>query len=348
MLKDGNRRPNEMNELETIAKALIAPGKGILAADESQTTIEKRFSAVELASTEESRRAYREMLFTTPSLHRFISGVILHDETFRQTSIDGTPYPEWLTKQGIIPGIKVDLGTRSLPRFPKERITHGLDTLADRLVEYKQLGARFTKWRAVIEIGDGIPTSFCIGANAQVLARYAATAQEVGLTPIVEPEVLMAGSHTIEHCYEVTAATLRSVFDALMDHRVVLDQMLLKPNMVIPGLSCPTQATADEVARRTLHCMRRVVPASVPGVVFLSGGQPAERATLHLQAMNSMGRSPWEISFSFARALQDPALKAWKGEASNVAEGQKALYHRAKCNCAARYAKYSPEMDKPA
>lgn len=337
-----------MNDLDVIAKALIAPGKGLLAADESLPTIEKRFGAVNLASTEETRRSYRQMLFTTPSLHRFISGVILHEETLRQSISDGAAFPEWLLKQGIIPGVKVDLGTKPLPRFPREQITHGLDTLADRLVEYKQLGAQFAKWRAVIEISDGLPTSFCIAANAQALASYSAISQEAGLLPIVEPEVLMTGTHTIEHCYEVSVATLRSVFDALMDHRVVLEQLVLKPNMVLPGLNCPQQPGPEEVARRTVHCLRRAVPASVPGIFFLSGGQTPERATLHLHAINAMGRAPWELSFSFARALQEPALKAWGGEPAGVVAGQKVLYHRAKCNCAARYAKYSPEMEKQA
>jgi len=335
-----------MNDLDAIAKALIAPGKGILAADESLPAIEKRFGAVNLACTEETRRAYRDMLFTTPSLHRFISGVILHEESLRQSTADGVAFPEWLSKQGIVPGVKVDLGTKPLPRFPKEQITHGLDTLADRLPEYRQLGAQFTKWRAVIEISDGLPTSFCIAANAQALASYAAISQEAGLLPILEPEVLMAGTHSIEHCYEVTAATLRSVFDALMDHRVALEQLGLKPNMIVAGTNCPHQPGPNEVARRTIHCLRRVVPASVPGIFFLSGGQAPERATQHLHAINSMSRAPWELSFSFARALQEPALKAWKGEPAGVVAGQKALYHRAKCNCAARYAKYSPEMEK--
>ncbi|MBI4663755.1 MAG: fructose-bisphosphate aldolase class I [Verrucomicrobia bacterium] len=335
-----------MNELETMAKALVAPGKGILAADESLPTLEKRFAASNVACTEDSRRAYREMLFATPSLHRFISGVILHDETIRQCTKEGVAFPEWITKLGMIPGIKVDLGAKPLPRFPKERVTQGLDTLADRLAEYKQLGARFTKWRAVIEIGDGLPTSFAIAANAQALARYAALSQEAGLMPMVEPEVLMTGNHTIEHCYEVTAATLRSVFDALMDHRVVLEQMLLRPNMIVPGLNCPDQPGPDEVARKTLHCLRRVVPAAVPGVMFLSGGQTPERATAHLHAMNVIGRTPWELSFSFARALQEPVLKAWGGDEAKTSAGQKALYHRAKCNCAARYAKYARDMER--
>jgi fructose-bisphosphate aldolase class I len=337
-----------MNGLDDIAKALIAPGKGLLAADESLATIEKRFGAVNVASTDETRRSYREMLFTTPSLHRFISGVILHEETLRQATAEGVPFPEWLAKQGIAPGVKVDLGTKPLPRFPREQITHGLDTLGDRLTEYKQLGAQFTKWRAVIEISEGLPTSFCIAANAQALATYAAISQEAGLLPVVEPEVLMTGTHTIEHCYEVTAATLRSVFDALMDHRVALEQLVLKPNMVAPGLNCPQQPGPDEVARRTIHCLRRVVPAAVPGTFFLSGGQTPERATQHLHSINAMGRAPWELSFSFARALQEPALKAWKGEPAGIVAGQKALYHRAKCNCAARYAKYSQEMEKQA
>jgi fructose-bisphosphate aldolase class I len=333
------------HELESIAQALVPEGKGILAADESFGTIKKRFDSINVVSTEETRRSYREMLFTTPGVEEFISGVILFDETIRQDTQDGTSFPEVLAGKGIIPGIKVDKGAKDLAGFPGERITEGLDGLRERLVEYGKLGARFTKWRAVITIGEGIPTRYCIDANAHALARFAALSQEAGLVPIVEPEVLMEGNHSIERCEEVTAATLKSVFSELQEHRVTLEGMLLKPSMVLPGKACPKPASVEEVAEATVRCLLRVVPAAVPGIIFLSGGQSPEQATRHLNAMNAMSEHPWELSFSYGRALQGPSLRAWKGEASNIAMAQKLFYHRAKCNGAARYGKYSEEME---
>lgn len=335
-------------ELEATAGALVAENKGILAADESFPTIEKRFKSIDLESTEENRRAYRDMLFTTPGLGDFISGVILFDETIRQASADGTPFPEILSREGVIPGIKVDKGAKALAGAPGEKVTEGLDGLRDRLAEYRELGARFTKWRAVIEIGDGIPSSYCISTNAHALARFAALSQEAELVPIVEPEVMMDGDHTIERCYEATEATLKAVFDELFEQRVGLEGTLLKTNMVLSGKGCPQQAGVDEVAEATVSCLRSVVPPAVPGVVFLSGGQGDVEATEHLNAMNARGDHPWELSFSYGRALQAPALKAWKGEEANVSAGQEALYHRAKCNGAARSGRYSAEMEKVA
>lgn len=335
-------------ELESIAHALVPEGKGILAADESQGTIKRRFESIKLESTEESRRAYREMLFTTPGIEEFISGVILFEETMRQKAKDGRSFPQVLSQKGIVPGIKVDKGTIDIPGFPDEKVTEGLDGLRGRLNEYRELGARFAKWRAVITIGDGIPTRTCIHANAHALARYAALCQEAGLVPIVEPEVLIDGTHTIERCEEVTQITLKNVFSELSDQRVTLEGMLLKPSMVISGKECPKQASVEQVAEATIRCLRRFVPSAVPGIVFLSGGQSAERATEHLNAMNAMGGHPWEVSFSYARALQDPALKAWKGEAGNVPAAQRIFYHRAKCNGAARYGKYSKQMEAKA
>jgi fructose-bisphosphate aldolase, class I len=331
-------------DLETTAQALVAAGKGILAADESTPTITKRFQAIEFPSTEETRRAWRETLFTTPGLGDFISGVILFDETIRQTARDGTPFVEVLRHQDIIPGIKVDKGTKPLPQFPGEKVTEGLDGLRERLDEYVRLGARFTKWRAVIRIGDGIPTRICLAANAHALVRFAATSQEAGLVPIVEPEVLMDGNHTIERCEEVTESILRLVFRELAGHRVALEQMLLKVNMVLPGEDCPQRANVLEVAEATLRCMRRAVPPAVPGIVFLSGGQDDIPATQHLNAMNQIGNVPWQLSFSYGRALQAPALKAWNGR--DVRAGQRALRHRAECNSAARYGRYSDKMEE--
>jgi fructose-bisphosphate aldolase class I len=336
------------NPLEEVARSLVAPGKGILAADESAGTIEKRLKAIQTASTEENRRNYREMLFRTEGAEQFVSGVILYDETIRQNAADGTPLVRVLSSKGIIPGIKVDTGAKQLPGSAKEKITEGLDGLRERLVEYRGLGAKFAKWRAVITIGDGIPTETCIDTNAHALARYAALCIEAGIVPIVEPEVLMDGTHTIERCYEATERTLHSVFDELFDQRVPLEQILLKPNMVLSGSDCPTQASVTQVAEATLHCFRRTVPAAVPGVVFLSGGQSDELATAHLSKMNELGGGPWELSFSYGRALQAPALKAWGGKPENVAAAQKAYYHRAKCNSAARYGKYTPAMEKAA
>lgn len=333
-------------EMESTARALVAPGKGILAADESSGTIEKRFKDIGVTSTEENRRAYRELLFRTKGVGEFISGVILYDETLRQKAADGTPLVEVLKAQGIIPGIKVDKGAKALAGFPGEKITEGLDGLRERFGEYAKLGARFSKWRAVITLGPGIPTRTCLQANAHALARFAALSQEAGLTPIVEPEVLMDGDHTIARHFEVTEATLKLVFHELHEHRVVLEAMLLKPNMVVSGEDCPQQAKALEGAELTLRCLRRAVPAAVPGVVFLSGGQNDARATEHLNEMNRIGNVPWQLSFSFGRALQAPSLKAWKGDPANVSAGQNALYHRARCNCAARYGKYTAEMER--
>ncbi len=333
-------------DLEATARQLVTKGKGILAADESSGTIERRFKQIKLSSTEDSRRAYREMLFTTPGASDFISGVILYDETIRQKSSKGVPFPEVLSKQGIIPGIKVDTGAKELAGSPDETVTEGLDGLRERLKEYFDLGGRFTKWRAVITIGKGIPTRYCIEANAHALARYAALSVEGGLVPIVEPEVLMDGDHTIERCFDVTERTLKSVFHALYEQRVPPEQMLLKPNMVLSGKGCPKQAGVREVAEATLRCLRRCVPPAVPGVVFLSGGQSDEAATAHLNAMNAIGGNPWELSFSYGRALQAPALKAWGGKDTNVAEGQKVFYHRSKCNGAARSGKYTEAMER--
>jgi fructose-bisphosphate aldolase, class I len=325
------------------ARALVAPGKGILAADESTPTTAKRFQTISLLSTEETRRAYREMLFATPELGAAISGVILFDETLRQNTHEAMAFSQMLRRQGMIPGIKVDKGTKPLAGFSGEKVTEGLDGLQDRLTEYVKLGARFTKWRAVIRIGPGLPTHICMAANAHALARFAGESQESGLVPIVEPEVLMEGDHPIEHCAEVTEAVLRIVFHELAKHRVVLEQMLLKVNMVMAGEECPQQASVLEVAEATLRVMRDTVPVSVPGIVFLSGGQRDVLATQHLNVMNRIGNVPWELSFSYGRALQAPALKAWRGE--NIHAGQQALLHRARCNSAARYGQYSEEME---
>jgi fructose-bisphosphate aldolase class I len=334
-----------VDELAATATALVAPGKGILAADESSGTIAKRFASIDVESTEDLRRTYRELLFTTEGAAEFISGVILYDETLRQSAADGTPLPQVLDRQGIISGIKVDKGTKALPGFGGEKITEGLDGLADRLAEYRELGARFTKWRAVITIGDGIPTPGCIRANAEALARFAGLSQEAGLVPIVEPEVLMDGDHPIERCDRATRDTLAEVFAALRRHRVRFDGMLLKPNMVVSGSDAPTQATVEEVARATVACLLDCVPASVPGIVFLSGGQSDEAATAHLNAMNRLGDAPWQLSFSYGRALQAPALKAWKGEAANGPAAQRAFHHRARLNGAARSGSYTEDME---
>jgi fructose-bisphosphate aldolase class I len=335
-------------ELHETAKALVAAGKGILAADESDGTIKKRFDSIDVESTEENRRAYRDLLFTTPGVEEFISGVILFDETIRQSSADGTPFPKLLESRGIIPGIKVDKGAKPLANAEGETVTEGLDGLRDRLNGYRELGARFTKWRAVITIGPGIPSEYCLWVNAHALARYAALSQEAGLVPIVEPEVLMDGEHTIERSFEVTSRTLHAVFTELRDQRVEPEGMLLKPNMVLSGYDSSEQAAHDEVAEWTIRCLRRHVPAAVPGIVFLSGGQSDEDATANLNAMNALGPHPWELSFSYGRALQAPALKAWQGEADNVEEAQKAFYRRAKFNGAARFGTYAPEMETAA
>ena len=324
---------------------MVGPGKGILAADESSGTITKRFDAIGVESTFESRRDYRQMLLTTPGLEEYVSGVILYDETLRQSSTEGVPFPKLLEDLGILPGIKVDTGAKPLAFSPEEKVTEGLDGLRERVAEYVELGAKFAKWRAVITIGDGIPTRYCIDANAHALARYAALCQEGGLVPIVEPEVLMDWENDLDRCYEVTKETHLAVFAALALHRVDLTGIVLKPNMVISGKKCPTQAGVQEVAEATVKLLRETVPAAVPGIAFLSGGQSAEVATEHLNAMNTLGPFPWELSFSYGRALQDPSLKSWKGESSNVESGQQALYHRSKANSLARTGEYSTEFE---
>jgi len=337
-----------MNDLASIAGAMVASGKGILAADESTGTIEKRFKGINVASTEENRRAYRDMLFTTKGLGEFISGVILYDETLRQKSADGTAFAALLTRNGILPGIKVDAGTKDLAFCAGEKITEGLDGLARRCAEYVQLGAKFAKWRAVITIGPGIPTMACISANAHALARYAAICQVSGLVPIVEPEVLMDGDHSIERCEEVTEVTLRETFAALASQRVVLEHMVLKPSMVISGKDCARQAGVQEVAVRTLQTLKRTVPAAVPGCAFLSGGQSDELATAHLDAMNKLGGAPWALTYSYGRALQHAALTSWKGSAGNVPAAQRALHHRARMNGLASLGQYRAELEKEA
>ena len=335
-----------IHDLERLANSLVADGKGILAADESVATLTRRFDALRIPSTEQSRRRYREMLFTTPGAAAFISGVIMHDETIRQKSSSGMPLPQVLERQGIVPGIKVDTGARPLAGSPEELVTEGFDGLRDRLAEYRSLGARFAKWRAVISIGDGRPSSTCVGLNAHALARYAALCQEVGVMPIVEPEVLLDGSHPIERCAEVTGAVLHAVFGELVQRRVSLESMLLKPSMVIAGKDCPRQASVPEVAAATLSCLRRHVPAAVPGIVFLSGGQHDRLATAHLNAINRLpGPRPWTISFSYGRALQDRALEGWHGRDENVHTGQQALYHQARCNSAASLGTFTDDME---
>jgi len=335
--------------LNLTARALVAPGKGILAADESTGTIKKRFDSIGCDSTEDRRRAYREMLFTTPGVSDYVSGVILFDETIRQNASDGRPLAKILESQGIIPGIKVDKGAVQLAKSPEELVTDGLDGLRARLVEYRDLGARFAKWRAVITIGAHIPSRLCLDVNAHALARYAALCQEEGIVPIVEPEVLMDGDHSLERCFQVTADTLHRVFGALYDQRVDLEGMLLKPNMVIPGKGHPTYPVSpDTVADATISCFRMVVPAAVPGIVFLSGGQGDEEATANLNAMNAKGPHPWQLSFSYGRALQAPALKAWKGDDANVGAGEAAYLHRAHMNSLARSGSYTPDAEKAA
>ena len=331
--------------LRSTVEALLSSGKGILAADESLPTIGKRFAALEIPSTEESRRSYRELLFTTPGLNEFISGVILFDETIQQKN-DGLPASAALNRQGMIPGIKVDGGTTMLPAFPGEKITQGLDGLRERLVAYRQLGARFTKWRAVIAIGDGLPTGTCVEANARTLALFAALSQEAGLVPIVEPEVLIDGNHTLARCEEVTRETLQSVFAALYAHRVVLEEMLLKTGMVLSGKDCPQQTDAEAVAEATLRCLRRTVPAAVPGIVFLSGGQTDVAATERLNGICRSSGHPWKLTFSYGRALQDAALKAWRGSPANVVPAQAALRHRARCNSLAVSGHYSAAFEQ--
>ena len=328
--------------------ALMAHDRGILAADESHPTISRRFSRLAIESTAESRRHYRQLLLTTPGIGRYIGGVILFDETLRQRADDGRRFVDILVESGIVPGIKVDAGSTPLANAPDERITDGLDGLRQRLEEYKSLGARFAKWRAVIAIGDGRPSGYCLDTNADALARYAALCQEVGLVPIVEPEVVMDGTHSLERDSTVTEAALVRVFAALRAQGVVLEHLLLKPNMVLPGADSPQRPSSRDVAEATVRCLRRAVPAAVPGIVFLSGGQEPEVATARLNAMNSMGGLPWPLGFSFARALQDPALEAWRGEASNVIAAQRAFHRRARANSAARAGEYTPDMERAA
>ena len=338
----------DVQELEQVAEAIVADGKGILAADESTGTIKKRFDSIGVESTEETRRAYRDLLFTTEGAEEFIGGVILYDETIRQQASDGTPFPKLLESKGIVPGIKVDSGAKPLALAEGETVTEGLDGLRGRLDEYRELGAGFAKWRAVISIGQGIPSEYCLWTNAHALARYAALSQEAGLVPIVEPEVLMDGDHTIERSFEVTSRTLHAVFTELRDQRVHPEGILLKPNMVLSGYESSEQASHEQVAAETIRCFKRHVPAAVPGIVFLSGGQSDEDATANLNAMNAMGPHPWQLSFSYGRALQAPALKAWRGKKENVEAAQRAYYHRAKMNSAARTGMYAPEMEREA
>jgi fructose-bisphosphate aldolase class I len=333
--------------LAETARALVAGDKGLLAIDESNPTCNTRFAAAGVPQTEEARRAYRELIVTTPGLAESISGLILYKETIRQRTTDGTPLVKVIIDAGILPGIKVDTGAKPLAGHPGERVTEGLDGLRERLAEYAQMGARFAKWRAVIAIGDGIPSRGCIGANAQALARYAALCQEADLVPVVEPEVLMDGDHTVARCAEITEEVLRTVFDQLYAQGVLLEGIILKPNMVVPGLACPAPASVDQVAEATVRCLMRAVPAAVPGIAFLSGGQPSELASARLNAMNVRFKSrlPWGLAFSFARAIQQPALEIWRGQEANVSAAQRALAHRALCNRAARRGEYTAAME---
>ena len=330
------------------ARAMVADDKGLLAMDESNPTCNKRFAKLGIPQTEQARRAYRELIVTTPGLGESISGAILYDETIRQQKSDGTPFAEAITDAGIIPGIKVDTGAKDLAGHPGEKITEGLDGLRDRLAEYSRMGARFAKWRAVIAIGEGIPSRASIEANANALARYAALCQEAGLVPVVEPEVLMDGEHTLDRCCKVTEEVLRTVFSQLYQQGVMLEGVILKPNMVLPGSTCPKQDSVDDVADATVRCLLRSVPAAVPGIAFLSGGQSAELASARLNAMNVRfkSRMPWALAFSFARAIQQPALEIWRGQEANVSAAQRALHHRARCNWAARRGEYSAAMEK--
>ncbi|MEO6346370.1 MAG: class I fructose-bisphosphate aldolase [Aquaticitalea sp.] len=337
------------DELIKTARAMVANNKGLLAMDESNPTCNKRFAALQIPQTPEMRRRYREMIVTTSGLNEGINGAILCDETVRQNLSDGTPFVQAVKNVGIIPGIKVDMGTKDMAGFPNEKVTSGLDGLRERLLEYKEMGLRFAKWRAVIAIGDGIPTRRCIENNAIVLARYAALCQEVGLVPIVEPEVLMEGNHDLKTCLSVTQSVLHIVFGQLHKQRVLTEGMILKPNMVLPGSMCKDQSTTDEIAEATIRCLMRTVPASVPGVAFLSGGQTSQLATERLNAMNAHYKSemPWAVAFSFSRALQYPSLEHWNGKEENIGKAQKALYHRAKCNQAACSGSYTKEMENP-
>jgi fructose-bisphosphate aldolase, class I len=335
-------------ELAATAHAMVSKHRGLLAADESTGTILKRFNSIKLESTEENRRAYREMLFTTPGATEYISGVILFDETIRQKTKDGVPFPEYLAKHGMIPGIKVDNGAKPLAGFPGETMTEGLDGLRERLAEYYKLGARFAKWRAVIDIGAGIPSGYAIDANAEGLARYAALCQEAGIVPIVEPEVLMDGDHPIERCEDVTSAVLQSVFDHLFAARIYLEGMVLKPNMVIAGKKSAKKSSPEQVAEATVRTLKRHVPSAVPGIAFLSGGQAPAEASHHLGLMNAAGSLPWALTFSYGRALQDEALKAWSGKSAGIAGGQKQFHMRAKLNGLAAGGTYKPSMEAAA
>lgn len=338
-----------LDELKSVASAMVARQKGVLAADESSPTIKKRFDSIQVESTEENRRRYREILFTADGIERYVGGVILFDETLRQCTREGVPFPKLLAGRGIIPGIKVDQGAKALALCPGDKVTEGLDGLRERLAEYKQLGAQFAKWRAVIEIDErDLPSAFGIRANAHALARYAALCQEAGLVPIVEPEVLMDGAHGIERCEVVTAQVLQAVFAELDFHRVQFEGMLLKPNMVIAGKKSVQQAGVQAVAETTIRCLKRYVPAAVPGIVFLSGGQSAEDATDHLNAMNAMGAHPWQVSFSYGRALQAPVLAAWRGQEIHVAAAQQALLKRCRLNGLARDGQYVRAMEEAA
>ena len=337
-----------LQELERIAHKIVANHRGILAADESTGTIEKRFKSIGVENSEEHRRAYRDMLFSTPGVGKFISGVIMYDETIRQKTRAGVPFAEFQAQQDMVPGIKVDKGAKALAGATGEQVTEGLDGLRERLQEYHKLGARFAKWRAVIDIGAGMPSAYCIRVNAQALARYAALCQEQGIVPIVEPEVLMDGAHDIARCEAVTTEVLQTVFHELAAQHVALEGVLLKPNMVIAGMKSPKQASVEEVARETVKVLKRCVPSAVPGVVFLSGGQSDVLATAHLNAMNALGAMPWKLSYSYGRALQAAALSAWGGQEAKVAAGQKAFYHRAQCNSAACAAAYTAQMEKAA
>jgi fructose-bisphosphate aldolase class I len=337
-----------IGDLNAVARAMVAKNKGILAADESGSTIKKRFDTIKLESTEENRRTYREMLFTAPGAQEYISGVILYDETIRQKTKDGVPFPTYLAQHKMIPGIKVDMGAKPLPGFPGETMTEGLDGLRERLAEYYKLGARFAKWRAVIDIGSGIPTQYAINANAEGLARYAALCQEAQIVPIVEPEVLMDGAHSLERCEEVTNAVLDSVFSHLFAARVVLEGMILKPNMIIPGKKCADQSSPEKIAEATVRTLKRQVPTAVPGIAFLSGGQSPTDATLHLSLMHALGPLPWGLTFSYGRALQEDALNAWEGKSGGFGGGQKAFATRAKLNGLAAGGEYKASMESAA
>ena len=338
----------DRNELARVAHAMVAKGRGLLAADESTGTIKKRFDKIKVEGTEENRRAYRELLFTAPGMAEHISGVILYDETLRQSTKGGERFADLLTRLGVVPGIKVDAGTKPMPNFPGEVITEGLDGLAGRLAEYYSLGARFAKWRAVIEIGEGFPTRTCIETNAELLARYAALCQEAQIVPIVEPEVLMDGGHSIERCEAVTDEVLATVFDRLLAQRVCLEGIVLKPNMVISGAKAANRATPAQVAEATLRCLKRHVPSAVPGIAFLSGGQSEAEATLHLDLMNRSGPLPWPLSFSYGRALQASTLSAWRGAAASVATAQREFLKRARLNGLATLGRYESALEKQA